>query len=458
MLKAKLVSSLEKAFVTDNIDKFEPLTSISALKGERLNFQLLHTVNSDTPSTLPQYASVKICGSLADYATARVVKSVPIETHLLEDVGPEEDYLSLNPGLFPDLLIPMPKGNTVSTRCGTLSSLWIEIDVPENIIAGERAFCVSLSLNGERCDCSINIKVIDAALPKQEICVTQWFHTDCLATYYEVDVFSERHWEIIEAFAKTAVKNGINMLLTPIHTPPLDTAVDGERLTTQLVKITKRGEEYSFDFSLLDRWIDMCNRVGIKYFEIAHLFTQWGAKHAPKIVATADGEEKRIFGWETDALSDEYRSFLRAYLSALLDHMKARGDDRRCYFHISDEPNKSQLQGYHDAKASVADILEGYPIIDAISDYEFWKEGVLDMPIPSNDHIAPFIRGGVKNLWTYYFLAPYAVVEMGGYDLPFAFFAVTLHKSADGQLQQQPRIRAARKGDEAGKNLGKLEW
>ncbi len=105
-------------------------------------------------------------------------------------------------------------------------------------------------------------------------------------TVHNVPVWSERHWEVIENFAKVAVKNGINMLLTPVFTPPLDTAVGGERLTTQLVGIKKSGNRYTFNWKLLDRWIEMCNRIGVKYFEISHLFSQWGATHAPKIMTT----------------------------------------------------------------------------------------------------------------------------------------------------------------------------
>ena len=132
---------------------------------------------------------------------------------------------------------------------------------------------------------------------------------DCLANYYHCEPWSERHWEIVENFARTARENGINLLLTPLFTPALDTAVGGERTTTQLLDITvtraNGASEYSFGFEKLDRWIDMCNRVGIEFFEISHLFTQWGAGHAPKVMATVDGEYKRIFGWDTDATGED---------------------------------------------------------------------------------------------------------------------------------------------------------
>ena len=77
----------------------------------------------------------------------------------------------------------------------------------------------------------------------------------------------------------------------------------------QLVGINRDDGKYSFDFTLLGKWVDMCDRVGIKYFEINHMFTQWGAKNAPKVIATVDGEEKRIFGWDTPSDSEEYISF-----------------------------------------------------------------------------------------------------------------------------------------------------
>ena len=82
--------------------------------------------------------------------------------------------------------------------------------------------------------------------------------------------------------------------------------------------------------------------------------------------------------------------------------MRLRGDDERCFFHISDEPNTEQLESYRAAKDSIADLLDGYPIMDALSNYDFYKLGVVTTPIPSNDHIDKFIENNVPDLWTYY--------------------------------------------------------
>lgn len=401
MLKIKATSSLEKCFKDANFDSITEITNLSALKNERISFQIAAEL-TDTEAFSENY-SVKISGDLSKYATVREVVSVPVTLATFPGFY-DDNYLKITPGLYPDLLMPLRYGNTLRVNKGLVSSIWIEIDLRDatDVPSGISKTSVKLSNEKESAEVTISLEIINAILPDENVTFTEWFYTDCLANYYGVEAFSEKHWEIIENFAKTAVKNGINLLLTPTFTPPLDMAVGTERLTTQLVGVEKVGHEYRFNFDLLDRWIDMCDRIGIKYFEIAHFFTQWGAKHAPKIMAKVNGEYKKIFGWETNATDTEYTHFLRSFIKAFLEHMKARGDDKRCFFHISDEPSTEQLESYKAAKDSIKDLLDGYPIMDALSNYEFYSEGLVDLPIPATNHISPFLENNVEGLWTYY--------------------------------------------------------
>ena len=430
MIQTKIVSSMEKCFADSDIGTFATLTHLSALKNERVSFQLLYTDDTND-ATLPYRSTnygLQIEGVPQEVVSVRRVDCVPVTIACLAE-GADDNYLRTSPGLYPDLLSPLQYGG-VSVMRHQLQSVWIELDLNERLPAGEHPITIKLTnSSGEaQAQNTLTLTVINALLPPQEMIFTQWFHTDCLANYYNVPVWSEEHWRIVESFAATAVKNGINMLLTPVHTPPLDTAVGGERTTTQLVDVALDDEEYSFNFDKLDRWIEMCNRVGIRYFEVAHLFTQWGAGHAPKIMATVDGEYKRIFGWETDATSEEYIRYLRAFLAAFLTHMKARGDDKRCYFHISDEPSRSQQESYRAAKASVADLLEGYPIMDALSNFEYYQNGLVEMPIPCTSRIEPFTLAGVPDLWTYY-----CCVQ--GIDVSNRFIAMPLWRTRSIGLQ-----------------------
>ena len=247
-------------------------------------------------------------GALAEHATSRNVMSVPVNK-TIHTLGIDDNYLRTEPGMFPDILVPLYYGGKVSVGMDTLSSVWVEFDIPEDFPKGEYTTVFTVD-GGERgcVECALTVEVINAVLPREDIYFTQWFHADCLANYYNVEVWSDRHWEIVESFARAARRGGINLLLAP----------------------------------------------------------------------------------------------LRLFITELLAHLRARGDDKRCFFHVSDEPGLGHLDSYKGAKAIIADLLEGYRIMDALSKIDFYREGVVDHPIPSNNHINDFLEAGVKGLWTYY--------------------------------------------------------
>lgn len=402
MLQARLISSLEKCFPDSMPTEFTALSRISVLRGERLSFQCAYR-ETDLAAPHRNWFAPFLEGELAQFASIRLVELTPSAMPVYPSPRQSDtNFLRKEPGFYPDRLEKMPKCGMPVCSFRT-NALWITVDIPADAPAGEQTLTLGIKHAADTVVLlPLTINVIAATLPEQKMLVTQWFHCDCIADYYRVDVFSEQHWQLIENFARTAVDNGINTLLTPIFTPPLDTAIGHERPTVQLVGVTVENGKYSFDYSLLDRWIDMCDRVGVKKFEISHLFTQWGAAFAPKVMATVDGEYRRIFGWDTPASEGAYPEFLRTFLPDLLAHMKSRGDDARCIFHISDEPNRDNLEQYMKSRAVVADLLEGYTVMDALSNFEFWEKGAVKTPVVANNHIKPFIEANVPDLWTYY--------------------------------------------------------
>lgn len=398
----KAIPASEKCFMDQCIDDKPTLTADTVLRGEEYHFEVAYTT-TETGHDPKCQLILDSEGGLP--FTIETVEQVPVRVPCYHNHN-DDYYLRKEPGLFPDLLVPIENGARIFAVHKELRALFVTVKVPENAAAGEYPIHIRFLTNDGKVhvETSITLRVIAAALPKQDLKVTKWFHTDCIASYYELEVFSEKHWSYIENYVRTAVENGINMILMPVFTPPLDTAVGGERPTVQLVDVEKTECGcWKFGFDRLERWVEMCNRCGVEYFEVSHLFTQWGAGHAPKIMAKVNGKLEKVFGWETDSLSPEYTGFLRAFLKAFLNKMKSlAGADKRCVFHISDEPSLDHLEAYKAAKASIADLIEDYPIMDALSNFEFYKTGAVANPIPSNDHIEPFLEAGVPDLWTYY--------------------------------------------------------
>lgn len=402
MIRFKCISALEKCFWDEDINQKKEYLNASVLKNDKLSFQICFSSDEEVPGG-KLVCNTVVESEISDYVRLSSVQHVPSLMPVFREWN-DDNYLRKEPGLYPDLLIPLSDNPNIYVASKQLNSIWVDIDVPSDAVSGEYDVTVRfIKTDGEEVGaCKFTVKICNAVLPKQKLIYTQWFHSDCLANYYNVDVFSEKYWEIVRSFIRTAVENGINMMLTPVFTPALDTAVGHERLTVQLVQIKKVNDNYYFDFSLLEKWIDLCSSEGIEYFEIAHFFTQWGAAHAPKIVAEIDGKTQKIFGWETDACCTEYVDFLNQFIKELRAFLSLKNIEDKCVFHISDEPSAAQLESYKNAKNTVAKALSGCKIIDALSNYEFYSSGVVDNPVVATDHIQPFIDNNVENLWTYY--------------------------------------------------------
>lgn len=392
----KIVSSMCKVFPDGQNGKELEEKRLAGLKGEILSCQIAYFWGGNRKGR----GRVEILSPIGDRVHVRMVDLVPCEypCHRKRDDG----YLAVTPGLYPDRLSEIPEWGFPLVS-GQWRCLWVDVERTETLEAGEYPVKIRLWKDEEViCEPEITCEVLGVPLPKLPIPHTEWFHSDCLANYYRTEVFSDRYWEIVKEYVSYAVKYKCNMLLTPIFTPPLDTAVGRERLTVQLVDITVSEGKYSFGFSNLRRWVRMALECGIEYFEMSHLFCQWGAKAAPKVMAVKDGTYQQIFGWDTDASGEEYRSFLHQFLTALRGELRELGIDGKTYFHISDEPQMEHIDSYRRAWEGVAKDLEGCAVIDALSEHEFYQEGLVQQPVCAVDAIKPFLEDRPEFLWGYY--------------------------------------------------------
>jgi hypothetical protein len=109
-----------------------------------------------------QNVQVRLNSEILPWITIRSVSLVPSELPCYPDlwitVNPAREQIK--PGIYP-----------------------IEIVVHESFSEQELSKAI------------FHLRVIDELLPKQILVHTEWFHADCIATYYGLEVFSEGHWE-----------------------------------------------------------------------------------------------------------------------------------------------------------------------------------------------------------------------------------------------------------------------
>lgn len=344
----------------------------------------------------------EIESDISEYLSVRPVKLVPCTTAINSDN--DEWYLHRSACLMPDVLSDEKE---FYVRYEQWHSLWVTVkgDLP----VGEHKIKVKLFANfltkeqiGET---EYTLTVLPKTLPETGLKYAHWFHYDSIAKYYGLEVWSEEYNKVMSAFIKNMADHGANTLLVPLFTPPTNTYIGGERLTSQLVDVKKVNGEYYFDFERLRWFMKNAESLGVKYFEMNHLYTQWGAEKAAKVIVEENGEKTNHFGWKEAALGEKYTAFMQAFIPKLVAFLKDEGyGEDRVFFHISDEPSLGALDGYLKIRALLKPMLGDYKIFDALSNYEFSSSGAVDMPVVETQNADPFLEKKVKDLWVYYCL------------------------------------------------------
>lgn len=410
MIVVKQISSLEK--VRGNSEMaYTELTHMKALRGERVSYQI--AIRTDATVTF----SVEIDSPLRPYIRMYGVEEAVMDCPTTMPVR-ELGYITQETGMMPDILMPLAEGQYRRAKMQA-RAVWMEVNLPATLEAGSYPITCRflrrkdiMAGNYEPYLCAertMTVEVLPVTAEEQSLIYTRWFYADCISSYHDVPIYSDRHFELIEAYIREAVDVGINMILVPIHTPPLDTAIGTYRPCVQLVDIKKEGDVYRFGFDKLDRFVDICKRAGVKYYEMAHMFSQWGAKCAANIMVEENGKRDYMFGWHVAATDPRYVDFLKQYIAAVAARLEQLGVAEHTYYHISDEPTLSNIEAYRTAADIIRPLIGKSRTLDALSTYEFYEQGLVECPVTAVHHMDAFLPHNVPNQWTYYCCEPQSV-------------------------------------------------
>ena len=313
---------------------------------------------------------IEILGDLKDFTTVyRVFNKKGNYEHPLNKKT-DDYYIKSEDDTYPDLL---QKTACLSTKKNELCVLLVDISERKK---PSGTHTISIKIGDEIAN--VSLQVFEKELVDTDLLLTNWFHLDGICHYYNVEVFSEAFYKRLSSFVDAYVRMGNTMMLIPAFTPPLDTEVGKERLTTQLVNVYKEGERYRFDFSEMKRYLDLLRKKGIKYFEHSHLFTQWGGEYCPKIIVEENGKKENLFGWAVASDDEKYKEFLRQYLKSLQEFLREENLLEYFYLHLTDEPRPQHLEKYKKLSAFVKEHAERLKTIDALSEKEI--ADAVDMP------------------------------------------------------------------------------
>ena len=417
MITGQIYSSQLKIFPDTKIDTQKSIKHLRTLKNEPISFQLAFRSGGED-----DYLPVSV--SISSELPVNAYKLVYVPVTHTQTKFDEPACESRGPGLYPDMLVPRPaipeiisnsEGMKFYSEKGVneplasvkdcTNAVWFTVNEQgQRLVAGEYTLDIritDLATNELAFSQTVTIEILDFSLDESELIYTNWLYVDCIAKYYNVKPYSRRFFEIFAKTVRNATLHKMNTLLLPAFTPPLDTPVGRERMNVQLVGVEKTEAGYSFDFSLFEKYVEIALEGGIKYFEHIPMYTQWGAEHAPNIYASVNGKKVRIFGWETDAHGEEYKIFLKEYVSALKKELEKLQIGENIIYHISDEPSESALDAFGKAAGYFHSLIGDSECIDALSEIRFYNSGLVRTPAVALDRADDFYNAGADMMLYY---------------------------------------------------------
>ncbi|RIK87889.1 MAG: hypothetical protein DCC67_01310 [Planctomycetota bacterium] len=334
----------------------------------------------------------------------RLVGLVPAPHHTNGTTAAELDGVGHIPGLVPDPLYPETK-----TLIGQHESrsYWITLRIPADAEPGKRELKFRFYLGDHRQEFVLPVSLEISPFivkPRENFPVTHWWRGEATWDHYKTGMFEdERWWQLTRDQLKNMYDHGSNVVYVPMYFNRRETF---KRPCQLLVVNEPQPGRYEFDWKLVKRFVDLCREIGFREFEWPHMWIYWGVENPMRIYTKADDRYVMLWPPETSAFSDVYVNYLRQFLPEFHDFLK-REDLLGCsYFHLSDEPGAGQhVENYKRARQILRELAPWMKVMDALSDIDYGKQGLTDIPIPMVSAAQAYIEAGIPH-WVYYCCSP----------------------------------------------------
>ncbi len=364
-------SCLEK--IRADAKEFKPeYERASALVGEKFAYQVV--LYSDDP--VGETVKVELKGH--GYNTIYQVKQVPVNwPHYVDDGNAR--YLTDEPTLLPDALIELSLTPTLKIT-NQLTVLWMDL---HPTLPGDHH--LDLHLNGEFYSRFV-LTVLPHEMAEKPFTNCQYIDPCSIAKFYGIPMFSSEHWNMLGKYFEIAAKHGVTHVLTPLYTPLYgDFPMGGEAV--QLFSIMLVNREYRFNFDLLDSWIAIAKKNGIKNFTFPPIIPSLKTLKCPKLKMMADFRECDVFDDETDVLSLEFHRFIRKFLLDLINHLKEIGVYEQVVMQFSYAPSAEDRDNYLECRKHFKLIPWSNQLADVLSTTEFLDLEIGCIPFYSSAQI-----------------------------------------------------------------------
>lgn len=326
-------------------------TTVYAWRGERIGLEALVIAPEATAPlrvkmgqwTGPDGKKVEMPGSYAAWMRSQIA------THHQACGYPDPNL----PTFTIADMIDLPD-TEVAFEARHLRPLWCSVEVPATLAPGIYSTTISLMQgSSELKHIKLNVDVSSRALPAPAdyaFYLDLWQQPYAISRYYNVEPWSPEHLKYYEPYAKMLARAGQKATSVILFYEPWGEQ-SNDKFQPMVETILNPDGSYSYDYSILDRYVEYMDSIGVKGDIECFTMIPWEMKFRYKNAKT--GEYEFL---ETKTSSPEYAALWTPFLKSLAQHFKQKGWYDRLLIVMDERPLDDMLRAYDVAQKAVPGI------------------------------------------------------------------------------------------------------
>lgn len=331
------------------------LHDITTVRNEQASFQVALGARKNVTLLNAEIGNLVSKNGAAINSTnirSRYVKFLNVERARSEFVwSPKQENIigegvsgDMTPNVVGDPLMEM---DTLNIEAYSAQPIWFTIKIPRETQIGSYKGLITIQTK-EFSPVTIPITIIvkDIELPNSidyKFNLDLWINPSAIAEHYNLEHWSEKHWNLIKTYLKDyAAKGGKNITTTITHEPWQKPWIGssthpqsefGYRSMIEWTK-TKKGD-WAFDYSIFDTYVELAEKVGISGAINSYSLTPF--RTSQKILYKDESsKEQKIL--EVDINDSEYKEIWVAFLKNFKLHLIKKNWFERTYLGFDEKP------------------------------------------------------------------------------------------------------------------------
>lgn len=314
--------SIDKRYAKSDIPDLAPSIQWrgNGWRGERISAQLV--LWSDRPVSQIEFEFSPFTAE--DGSTMKSsIGTVRFVRYVLTDIfapgcgyrNPEDFPVSLSADVLDNIeCFDMPETTTLP--------VWLSFDIPSDASPGTYTGTLHLHAQGEETKkLDLSIEVLPQTLPPPSewaFHLDMWQHPSAVARVHGVEVWSEKHWELMKTPMKMLADAGQKVITVNLNKDPWNNQCFDPY--EDMIRWTKKADgQWEYDYAVFDRWVNFMLDLGVNRLINCYSLLPWN--HEVHYIDEATGDTVNV---SAKPGSPEFTELWTPFLTNFRDHLAAK--------------------------------------------------------------------------------------------------------------------------------------